>query len=172
MESRPPQDPPRRVPGRAASPGRAGNGSPTPALDVGLPDRRLRRLIIWMNRSGEERDDVPYSPWFIDQVRRRQRRVGLDPETNQVRGELRVKRPSPARQVVRVQADQALLPPIFPRMTSIDPDHRPPPRREKLADGRPRQRIRIETNAMRDQSGLVWMLMLLPTLLIVILIYL
>ena len=86
MESRPPQESPRRTPG-GRKPNGAG-GSPTPPwlwllLIVGFA------LIFWQFSSKNE-TQVSYSPWFLDQVQNGNIK-SLSIQGGEARGELRRK---------------------------------------------------------------------------------
>src|SRR3954470_24367000 len=87
MESRPPQETPRR-PAGGRKPNGAG-GSPTPPwlwllLILGFG------LIFWQFAPRNE-VAVDYSPWFLDQVDKDNVK-SLEIQGNEVRGELRIKR--------------------------------------------------------------------------------
>src|SRR5436305_2923167 len=90
MESRPPQDSPRRPPGPGGRKPNGSGGSPTPPwlwllLILGFG------LIFWQFKPTNE-FLVTYSPWFLDQVERDNNK-SLSIQGNEVRGELRVRAP-------------------------------------------------------------------------------
>src|SRR4051794_19071539 len=86
MESRPPQDPPRRTAGGRKPNGASGSTTPPwlwLVLIVGFA------LIFWQLSSKNE-TQVSYSPWFLDQVERGNIK-SISIQGTEARGELRKK---------------------------------------------------------------------------------
>lgn len=168
MESRPPQESPRR-PAGGRKPNGSG-GSPTPPwlwllLIVGFA------LIFWQFSSKGE-VMVNYSPWFLDQVKNKNIK-SLSIQANEGRGELRKKElyPSPASST---SSSGTTPQPVskfvvyFPTDKSIDEVVTDLGKQEVPAGGEP---VRIDPQPPNTANGLVWITLLLPTFVIVGLIY-
>jgi cell division protease FtsH len=168
MESRPPQESPRR-PAGGRKPNGSG-GSPTPPwlwllLIAGFG------LIFWQFQPKNEAS-VNYSPWFLDQVEHDNIK-SLSIQGLEVRGELREKvlytPPSAtvAQHVSRFVTyfpSEALLRDVVIEITE----------REKKAakDGKPpKEQVRIDPSPPQTANTVVWITLLLPTFVIVGLIY-
>ena len=164
MENRPPQQ---ETPRRPAPSGRKSNGSggsPTPPwlwlLLIG------GFAIIFYLFMPKPETAVDYSPWFLDQVEEHNIKK-LSVQANEVRGELREDKPyqsgtSPNSVMVHRFST------YFPSDTSIDPIIK------RLREGTPKATdpVRIETNPANSANGLVWLMLLLPTILFLGFIYL
>jgi cell division protease FtsH len=168
MENRPPQQDPPRRPLPTARKTNGSGGSPTPPwlwllLIGGFA------IIFWQFMPKPE-TPVDYSPWFLDQVDNDNIKK-ISVQANEVRGELRQDTPyqsgtSPSSVTVHRFIT------YFPSEQSIEPVMK------KLRDGsnKPAERlkdpVRIETNPANTANGLVWLMLLLPTFLILGFIYL
>src|SRR5512135_3291800 len=162
MESRPPQESPRR-PAGGRKPNGSG-GSPTPPwlwllLIAGFG------LIFWQFKPTNE-VNVSYSPWFLDQVDSDNIK-SLSIQGIEVRGELRKEQPYKPPAAATVQQVKRFYT-YFPSEKSIDlvqeklrTMKRPPGAEEP----------RIETSPPQAANSLVWITLLLPTFIIVGLIY-
>ncbi|AMV37268.1 ATP-dependent zinc metalloprotease FtsH [Planctomyces sp. SH-PL62] len=166
MENRPQQqEPPRRPsPPPARKPNGAG-GPPTPPwLWVILLGGFA--FIFWQFIPKPE-TSVVYNPWFLDQVDQDNiKSVSL--MGTEVRGELREAReyqPSPTS-TTAVEVRKFIT--YFPSEDSIQPVV------EKLRKGgkTPAERVRIEPSPANQATGVVWLMLLLPTFLILGFIYL
>ena len=163
MESRPPQESPRR-PTVGRKPNGTG-GAPTPPwlwllLILGFG------LIFWQFAPKNE-IAVDYSPWFLDQVSNDNIK-SLSIQGNEGRGELRKK-------VDYKQPGTSLVVPVtkfvthFTTEASID---RVEETLRKQNQGKPiEQQTRITPEPPQGATGLVWVTLLLPTFVIVGLIY-
>jgi cell division protease FtsH len=162
MESRPPQESPRR-PAGGRKPNGSG-GSPTPPwlwllLIAGFA------LIFWQFAPKNEMP-VAYSPWFLDQVDDGNIKSLLIQGT-EVHGELRQEKPyrTPSSStVVTIKRFYT----YFPSEQAVQPviDKLRTDAREKKVE-----EPRIENSPPNTANGLVWITLLLPTFVIVGLIY-
>ncbi|MBV8075839.1 MAG: ATP-dependent zinc metalloprotease FtsH [Planctomycetaceae bacterium] len=161
MESRPPQESPRRPPG-GRKPNGSG-GSPTPPwlwllLILGFG------LIFYQFKPSTE-PQVTYSPWFLDQVERDNIK-SLSIQGNEARGELRKRQsyqpPTGGAQLITKFYT------YFPSEQAIDRVTSELRKNPRPADVEP---PRIETNPPQAANSLVWITLLLPTFVIVGLIY-
>ncbi|MBV8228503.1 MAG: ATP-dependent zinc metalloprotease FtsH [Planctomycetaceae bacterium] len=161
MESRPPQESPRRPPG-GRKPNGSG-GSPTPPwlwllLILGFG------LIFYQFKPSTE-PQVTYSPWFLDQVERDNIK-SLSIQGNEARGELRKRQsyqpPTGGAQLITKFYT------YFPSEQAIDRVTSELRKKPRPADVEP---PRIETNPPQAANSLVWITLLLPTFVIVGLIY-
>ena len=165
MESRPPQEPPRRAPGvrKPNGPG----GSPTPPwLWVILI--AIVGVVIILNRRPDE-EAVTYN-WFIDQVDADNVKQIEISDLTTVRGELREKavyrRPN-----ATTDLNVTKFSTYFPSEQSIQPVIEAL-RSSLTKSGKPRRETRIVTNLPPGAGTLImWMMLLLPTFMIVGLIY-
>ena len=165
MESRPPQDPPRR-PTVGRKPNGTG-GTPTPPwlwllLILGFG------LIFWQFTPKPE-VAVDYSPWFLEQVSKDNIK-SLTIQGNEGRGELRTK-------IDYKQPGTNLLVPVtkfvthFTTEASIERVETTLRERDKTLKRTLEQQTRIEANPPQGATSLVWITLLLPTFVIVGLIY-
>src|SRR6266446_3953021 len=163
MESRPPQEPPRR-PNGGRKPNGPG-GSPTP------PWLRLLLiagfvLIFWQFKPTNE-VTVGYSPWFLDQVDKDNIK-SLSIQGLEVHGELREKKQyTPASGGLAPQSVTKFLT-YFPSEHEIDPLVTKLRTKERPPAEPPPQIDAVPPNAA---NSLVWITLLLPTFVIVGLIY-
>ncbi len=175
MESRPPQEPARRPSGNGRKP-TVPTGSPTPPwLWVFLI--AVIGLIIYLNTSKTE-VEVSYN-WFLDQVQEDNvKSVWI--QATEVRGELRESKtyPLPKSQVVRHVTEFSTYFPSEEAIQQVIDQLRSPVREiETVVNGqiskqiKARQPVRIETTAQPGAGGLVWLTLLLPTFLILGLLY-
>ena len=102
---------------------------------------------------------VDYNPWFLDQVESNNIKK-MSVQANEVRGELREDKPyqsgtSPNSVLVHKFIT------YFPSDQSIDPIIK------RLREGvtKTKDPVRIETNPANSANGLVWLMLLLPTIL-------
>jgi cell division protease FtsH len=165
MESRPPQEPPRRAPG-VRKPNGAG-GSPTPPWLWVFLIALVGLIIFW----AKPRDEVFVSyNWFNDQVDADNVKQIDIVQMTEIRGELRDKAFfTPVKSTTPKQVTSFYT--YFPSQHSIQPiiDTL---RSEKRKDGKARKEVRIDTNAPTGAEGwLLWISLLIPTFLIVGLIY-
>jgi cell division protease FtsH len=162
MESRPPQESPRR-PAGGRKPNGAG-GSPTPPwlwllLIAGFG------LIFWHFQPRNEAS-VSYSPWFLDQVEKGNVKT-LSIQGLEVRGELWDKELyTPPSANVPQQVSRFIT--YFPSESAIDPVIAKI-REHKLQSGR--DPTRIDPSPPQAANTFVWITLLLPTFVIVGLIY-
>src|SRR4051794_37955669 len=163
MESRPPQESPRR-PASGRKPNGSG-GSPTPPwlwllLIAGFG------LIFWQFAPKNE-VAVSYSPWFLDQVDEGNIK-GLSIQSLEVRGELR--KPvtyQPSSATAQQKVTRFIT--YFPSEQSIDPVLKILRDKEKLKPNE--EPVRIEPSPPQAANTFVWITLLLPTFVIVGLIY-
>jgi cell division protease FtsH len=162
MESRPPQEPPRRPAGPRKANGSA--ASPTPpwlwlVLILGFG------LIFWQFAPKSE-VLVSYSPWFLDQVDHNNIK-SLTIQGSEARGELRKKQDylapgaTIAQQVTKFYT-------YFPTEASIDQIT------AKIRAGAEKDKLdqpRVETLPPTSANSLIWITMLLPMLVIFGLLY-
>ena len=162
MENRPPQEPPRRPTG-GRKPNGSG-GSPTPPwlwllLIAGFG------LIFWQFAPKNE-VLVSYSPWFLDQVDSGNIK-SLSISSTEAHGELRkeqkYRHPSTAGEVT-VKKFIA----YFPSDKSIDAVV---DKLRKKAEDSKTEPVRIDPAPPQSANGLVWITLLLPTFVIIGLIY-
>src|SRR5262245_53565096 len=163
MENRPPQqEPPRRPTPPARKPNGAG-GSPTPAwlwlLLVGP-----FAVLSWQFMPKPE-TAVVYSPFFLEQVEAENIK-SISIQGNEIRGELRKEVPyTPSTSNASAPVRRFIT--YFPAEQSIEPVIR------RLRDYQKSvEPVRIETNPANQAGGLVWLMLLLPTFLILGFIYL
>ncbi len=163
MESRPPQESPRRSNGGRKSNGTG--GSPTPPwlwllLILGFA------LIFWQFKPNQE-VEVVYSPWFLDQVDHDNIK-SLQLQGTEARGELRHKE--------QYTAPNATTAVTVTRFTTVFPsEHAVDAVETKLRNmpNRPKgvQEPQVNAVAPSATNSLVWITLLLPTFVIVGLIY-
>jgi cell division protease FtsH len=163
MDNRtPPTEQPRRPPPANRKPNQAG-GSPTPPwlwvlLIVGFG------IIFWQFMPKPE-TPVVYSPWFLDQVENDNIK-SVSIQGNEIRGELRREQPYQAPTSTSSQPVRRFIT-YFPSEQAIDAVV------QKLRETKsPNDPVRIETSPANTASGLVWLMLLLPTFLILGFIYL
>jgi cell division protease FtsH len=173
MENRPNQETPRKPAPSGRKPSVAGGGNATPPwLWVFLI--AVIGLIIYMSASKNE-VEVSYT-WFLDQVEEDNvKSVWL--QGTDVRGELRERRTytPPKSQTVRPVTQFSTY---FPSNESIEPVVAALRSKTRVVDGpndtkitKSRQPVRIDTASSPGAGSLVWITLLLPTILIVGLIY-
>jgi cell division protease FtsH len=176
MESRPPQEPARRPSGTNGRKPTVPTGSPTPPwLWVFLI--AVIGLIIYLNTSKTE-VEVSYN-WFLDQVQEDNvKSVWI--QGTEVRGELREPKTYqlPKSQISRRVTQFSTYFPSGDAIQSVVDALRSPVRTtESVVNGqlvkqtKPRQPVRIDTTAQPGAGGLVWATLLLPTFLILGLLY-
>ncbi|QEH37529.1 ATP-dependent zinc metalloprotease FtsH [Aquisphaera giovannonii] len=165
MENRPPQqDPPRRPLANGRKPNNAG-GSPTPPwLWLLLIGAFAIIFIFWVPKP---ETTVDYNPWFLDQVEANNiKRITI--QANEIRGELRAETPylpsGSSTSSVKVNrfltyapTDQALDATVN-RLRGFGKDGKDP--------------VAIEGSPINGANGLVWIMLLLPTFLILGIFYL
>ena len=169
MESRPPQEPPRRPSPTARKPNGTG-GSPTPPW-IWVFLIAVVGLITYF-LTGRNETTVSYSPWFLEQVEK-DNIESLSTEGLIVHGKLRKKTTYP-------QTDTSLPNKEVEKFTtSFLSDHQIDPLlkhlvevNEKGKDGKKLEPPRIEGSAQQGASGLVWLTLLVPTLIFLLLVYL
>ena len=162
MESRPPQETPRR-PAAGRKPNGSG-GSPTPPwlwllLIAGFT------LIFWQFVPRNE-VQVSYSPWFTDQVDKGNIK-SLSVQGIEVHGELRKKSEYRAQSATAPVSVEKFYT-YFPSEQSIQPIL------DKVTAGAKNAKLeeaRVETLPPNTANGLVWITLLLPTFVIIGLIY-
>lgn len=161
MESRPPQESPRRpASGRKAN---GNGGTPTPPwlwllLILGFA------LIFWQFAPKNE-VAVEYSPWFLDQVDKDNIK-SLSFQGSEVRGELRAKsdyHPTPTTTVPVTK--------FYTYILSENAIDRVQKELRSKARAKDVPEPKIETNPPQGATSLVWVTLLLPTFVIVGLIY-
>src|SRR4051794_39848465 len=165
MENRPPQqDTPRRPPPGTRRTNGSG-GSPTPPwlwllLIGGFA------IIFWQFMPKPE-TPVDYNPWFLDQVDSDNIKK-LSIQGSEVRGELRKDQPYqsststssvPVRRFITYFPSEESIQPVIKQLRDANG--------KKTTDP-----VRIETNPANQASGLVWLMLLLPTFLILGIFYL
>jgi cell division protease FtsH len=162
MENRPPQESPRRPTG-GRKPNGSG-GSPTPPwlwllLIAGFG------LIFWQFAPKNE-VQVDYSPWFLDQVDSgniKSLTISGQDAHGELRKEQKYRHPTTAGEVtVKKFATH------FPSDRSIDPVVE---KLRKKAEESKTEPVRIDSSPPNNANGLVWITLLLPTFVIVGLIY-
>ena len=164
MDNRPPQqDPPRRPLASGRKPNGSA-GSPTPPwlwllLIGGFA------IIFWQFIPKPE-TTVDYSPWFLDQVDQDNiKKVSI--QANEIRGELRLEKPfQSSTSQTSVMVHRFIT--YFPADQSVEPVIR----KLRESNKNPTDPVRIETNPINATNGLVWLMLLLPTFLILGFIYL
>ena len=168
MESRPPQEPSRRPSVNGRKPGVSG-GSPTPPW-IWVFLIAVVGLITYV-LSGKNEHSVNYSPWFMEQVRNDNIEYLLT-ENLLIHGRLRAPTPynppapqPPIKDVVKFTtsffSEDQIKPVVDELMSRNFPDgrakkHDPPT---------------IEATAPQSANGLVWLTLLVPTLVLVLLVY-
>ena len=163
MESRPPQESPRRPPPAARKPNGSG-GSPTPPwlwllLIAGFG------LIFWQFAPKNE-VSVSYSPWFLDQVEK-DNVQNLSISGTEVHGELRNEADFKAPGVAKEQKVKKFT-------TYLPSDQSAQPLAEKVrktSQNKKNEEARVEISPPQTANGLVWITLLLPTFVILGLIY-
>jgi cell division protease FtsH len=163
MENRPPQqETPRRPPNTGRKTNGSG-GSPTPPW-LWLIVIGLLALIFWHFVPKQE-EQVTYYPWFMEQVQNENVK-SISIQGNEIRGELRKETsysPSPGtskpvrRFYVYIPSEE-LIAPLCERLT-------------KGSENDP-EVVRIEGNPPNQAGGLAWIILLLPTFVILGLIWL
>jgi cell division protease FtsH len=168
MESRPPQESPRR-PAGGRKPNGTG-GSPTPPwlwllLIAGFG------LIFWQFKPNNEAS-VSYSPWFLEQVKDGNIKT-LSIQGLEVRGELREKVlytppaatvPQHVSRFITYFPSEALLRDVVNGITEKEA--------EQAKQGKPvKEPVRIDPSPAQANNAFVWITLLLPTFVIVGLIY-
>jgi cell division protease FtsH len=122
-------------------------------------------IIFWQFIPKPE-TTVDYSPWFLDQVDHDNiKKISI--QANEIRGELREDKPfqsstSPSSVIVHRFIT------YFPADQSVEPVIR----KLREVSKSPTDPVRIETNPINATNGLVWLMLLLPTFLILGFIYL
>ncbi len=164
MENRPQQQEPPRKPTPVPRKPNGSGGSPTPPwlwlLLIG------GFAIIFYQFKPKAETPVVYSPWFLDQVEKDNIK-NLTILGTEARGELREPEPyqsSTATGSVPIRTFST----YFPSEDSIDPIV------QKLRSGTkpPREPVKIDPSPPNTPNGLVWLMLLLPTFLILGFIYL
>src|SRR3974377_202316 len=163
MENRPPQQEPPRRPIPSARKTNASGGSPTPPWSWLLLIGGFA-IIFWQFMPKPE-TAVDYNPWFLDQVDGDNIKK-LSIQANEVRGELRQDKPYQSGvSPTSVQVHRFIT--YFPSEQSIEPVL------QKLRNNKKSSApVHIETNPANTANGLVWLMLLLPTFLILGLVYL
>ena len=163
MENRPPQQDPPRRPSTTGRKSNGSGGSPTPPwlwllLIGGFA------IIFWQFMPKPE-TAVDYNPWFLDQVESDNiKKISI--QANEVRGEVRQDRPYQSGvSPTSVQVHRFIT--YFPSEQAIEPVIQKLRNSKKTDDP-----VRIETNPANTANGLVWLMLLLPTFLILGLVYL
>ena len=167
MENRPPQqETPRRPPGSGRKPNGSG-GSPTPPwlwlLVIGL-----LALIFWQFVPKTE-VQVLYHPWFIEQVENDNIK-SISFQGNEIRGELRQVQPYtaptgasiPVRRFSTYAPSEDLIRPVVERLQ----EH------AKKAEEKGVELVKIEGSPPSTPNSLAWVMILMPTFLIVAFIWL
>ena len=161
MESRPPQESPRRTPSGRKPNGASGSQTP-PWLWLLL---LVGFAVIFLQFKPSNETAVSYSPWFLDQVEAGNVK-SLSVEGTAVHGELRkaqkYKAPSGAATDVKKFATN------FASEESIKPVL------DALRDKKPakgEERVQIEISSPQPNNSLIWITFLLPTFVILGLIY-
>ncbi len=163
MENRPPQQNPPRRPSTTGRKSNGSGGSPTPPwlwllLIGGFA------IIFWQFMPKPE-TAVDYNPWFLDQVESDNiKKISI--QANEVRGELRQDKPYQSGvSPTSVQVHRFIT--YFPSEQAIEPIVQKLRNNNKTNDP-----VHIETNPANTANGLVWLMLLLPTFLILGLVYL
>ena len=163
MENRPPQQDPPRRPSTTGRKSNGSGGSPTPPwlwllLIGGFA------IIFWQFMPKPE-TAVDYNPWFLDQVESDNvKKISI--QANEVRGELRQDKPYQSGvSPTSVQVHRFIT--YFPSEQAIEPVVQKLRNNNKTNDP-----VHIETNPANTANGLVWLMLLLPTFLILGLVYL
>jgi cell division protease FtsH len=168
MENRPPQQEPARRPPTAGRKPNGSGGSPTPPwlwlLVIGLLG-----VIFWQFVPKTE-IQVQYFPWFIEQVESDNIK-SISFQGLEIRGELRERRPystpsGATTQVTRFYTyapSEDLIATVVQRLEGREKDSKEPKK------GNP---VLIEGNPPNTANGAVWMMLLLPTFVILGFIYL
>src|SRR3954468_8178441 len=163
MENRPPQQETPRRPSPPARKTNGSGGSPTPPwlwllLIGGFA------IIFWQFMPKPE-TAVVYHPFFLEQVDKDNIK-NLSIQGNEIRGELRQEKPYQGSTSTNSVPVRRFIT-YFPSEESIEPVIR------KLREGsKTNDPVRIETNPANQAGGLVWLMLLLPTFLILGFIYL
>ena len=164
MESRPPQDPPRRRPeGRKAN---GSGGPPAPPL-LWIILIAVIALFLWMNNPKRE-TSVSYVPWFLQQVDADNIEV-LTIQGNEAKGVLRKETAYTNSSGTETQVK--MFSTYFPSDASVDAVLETL-RGKKVGPNEPKRvpaRIMVEPPA--GPTGLMWASLLVPTFLIVGVIY-
>ena len=167
MENRPPQqDPPRRPPNSVRKTNGSG-GSPTPPW-LWLLLLGGFALIFWQFVPKQE-IGVDYTPWFTDQVKDNNIK-SISFQGNEIRGELREDKVySNPSSVTETKVHKFYT--YAPSEESIYPLEK---ELRQISDGKKPdvKPIRIEGNPPNQATGLAWMMLLLPTFVILGLLYL
>ena len=164
MESRPPQEPPRRPTTNGRKPNGAG-GSPTPPW-IWVFLIAVVALITYV-LSGKNETTVNFSPWFMEQVQNDNIEY-LGTEGLTIHGRLRREtpynppQPSPPIKDVKKFTTSALT---EDQITDVS-------RRLMDRTGKKAETPIIEGTPMQGATGLVWLSLLVPTLGFVLLVYL
>ena len=161
MESRPPQENPRK-PAASRKPNGSG-GSPNPPwlwllLILGFG------LIFWIYKPTNE-VQVAYHPWFTDQVKKGNIK-SISVQGTELHGELRSPRDYRASPTSTVQVKKFYL--YFPTEAAVQPAI---DSIEKHSNTDKNDEVRIEAVPPNTANSLVWITLLLPTFVIVGLIY-
>ena len=173
MESRSPQEPSRRPPVNGRKPSGAGGSSTPPWIWVFLITVVV--LIAYM-LSGKKETSVDFSPWFMEQVKSDNIEY-LSIDGSSVSGKLRTPidyhPPSPEKPIKSVERFFT----AFPSEAAIKTVTDELENRDwgKHIDGTPFKKTadppRINVIAPQGATGLVWMTLLLPTLLLVLIVF-
>ena len=161
MESRPPQESPRRPAGGRKPNGNG--GSPTPPW-LWLLLIAAFALIFWQFAPKNE-VPVDYQPWFMDQARTGNIK-GLAVQAGEVHGELReeTKYKPPSTAAVPVKRFYTNIPSEESTGPLLD-------QIQKWAVDNHKEPVRVAISPQNQASSLVWITLLLPTFVIVGLIY-
>jgi len=163
MENRPPQQDTPRRPSPSGRKTNGSGGSPTPPwlwlLLIG------GFAIIFYLFMPKPETAVDYNPWFLDQVESDNIKK-LSVQTNEIRGELRQDKPyQSGTSPNSVQVHRFIT--YFPSDQSIDPIIQ----RLREKSNKTNDPVRIETNPANSANGVVWLMLLLPTILFLGFIY-
>src|SRR5262245_32482470 len=163
MENRPPQqDPPRRPSSPSGRKTNGSGGSPTPPW-LWLLLLGGFAIIFWQFMPKPE-TPVDYNPWFLDQVESDNIKK-LSIQGNEARGELRQEKPYQSSSSPNsVQVRKFIT--YFPSEQSIDRVT------NTLREKKTSDPVRIEVNPANTANGVLWLMLVLPTFIILGFIYL
>ncbi|WP_165243672.1 ATP-dependent zinc metalloprotease FtsH [Paludisphaera soli] len=166
MENRPQQQEPPRRP--SPPPARKPNGAAGPPTPPWLWVILLGgfAFIFWQFIPKPE-TSVPYNPWFLDQVDQDNVKA-LSLMGTEARGELREARPYQPSPTSATEVEVRKFITYFPSEDSIQPVVEALRKKGK----KPEDRVRIEPSPANQATGVVWLMLLLPTFLILGFIYL
>ncbi len=172
MENRPPQqEPPRRPPTNNVRKTDGSGGSPTP------PWLWLLLLggfgLIFYQFVPKAETSVGYYPWFYEQVQNDNIRSIL-PQGTEIRGELRKEQdyqsapnqqPQKVKRFFTIAPSEASTETIL--QTLIQRDKNRTPEEKKAGEG-----VRIDPQPTTSATGLLWMIVLFPAILLLVFLYL